>query len=255
MKVPRIFVPENDSDRKLEKFLEEHGPDELKNALIPKDTVITNVMLFDNLEIEPNAVSGYKLSFDESLERLRKAGYERHLRTWEAFSLIINSLEDNLQENLKQTSIELLCNNNGKVREWLSTAVKREGDRLICYTDPENLLWDDDHYIILGGKLKYSSWGEFDITGIPSLKWVDLNNFSNDFIKFFYTREFGKLPWQKWQGHYNAEVCLPSDDGLVWPVTNNIGYGRFKIGSYDGNPKNTSFNGDFGISRGVRMKR
>ena len=109
-------------------------------------------------EIRPNYEFPSKkmYTFDESLERIKKAGYERHMRPSEFFSLFIASLVNKatLENKLNQEQKELLSDMNGSYGEWFSMALARKGDTLICYQDPINLKFDGKNYFFEGEKLR-----------------------------------------------------------------------------------------------------
>lgn len=207
MKIPKTFIPE--------KNLEEN----IRRLSLKKHPIVYNN--YKRLKIE-RGVKKDDLYFDESLELLRKKGYERHLRPWEHFSLIIDYYEGKLEKGLARLAKNMLEGYGG----WFSMAVKREGDSLICYVDPENLEWDNtNNKYVINGKLEYSDKKELDIRGIPSGIWggipsgiwACLEEFDDDFVKYFYTRKFKDLPVEMKKGE--IMIHLPSSYGILWPVS------------------------------------
>ncbi len=155
-------------------------------------------------------------SFDDSLERLRKAGYERHPRPWEMFELLLDFSEDKLERdsNLYKTANDI----NREYSEWLSIAMERRGNTLICYTDPENIKKDKTtshcRYFV-DGELKFTDKHEFDITGIPSGEFIKLKDFSRGLIPYLYGRKFEDLP-EKVQ---NGSIIFLPPDGVLIPIS------------------------------------
>lgn len=236
MKIPKIFVPEKNLENSIKQLLE-YRRKESEEPCFLKDFVI-----------EP-MVKKVWFSFDESLKCLREKGYERHLYPWESFELMSQCLEDEFQDASRLGQILL-----DSCGEWLNIAVKRVGNKLICYVDPENIKLDDNNliYVIdkeISPKLEYATEREFDVSGIPSLEWISLKVFNDDFIKIFYNRNLKDLPPQMREGQHRARVYLPPD-GILRPVSRgNLSQSslatRFYLNTYS----------DYATSRGVCKKR
>ena len=176
------------------------------------------------------------LTYDKSLERLRKAGFDRHARPPEESFILIDHLEGRLPSNLETIAQDMLASYG----EWLSAAVQRKGDSLIVSTDPQNLRWKKNKYIIDGKSLQCASQQEFNIKGLPSNKYIDLKDVPEDLATFLYARPFDQLPPAMQTGDKRAQLYLPPE-GIIRPV-GRYGFNvRFIIGFYDD-----------GASRGVR---
>jgi hypothetical protein len=99
------------------------------------------------------------MTYEQSLDRLRSAGYERHLYPDETFEIIKNGLErpegeygDLAQDILKGSG------------EWMNIAIKREGNSLYIGYNPENLEWIAYGYRIKSNKdIKCEYIGTFKI--------------------------------------------------------------------------------------------
>jgi hypothetical protein len=80
------------------------------------------------------------MTFDDSLERLKRNGYSRHLRVsewleiFEDHSAIANDVYFDGDNALKEST-----RNWG---EWVSLALEFTGDALIAYIDPVGLVWN-----------------------------------------------------------------------------------------------------------------
>src|SRR3989339_666282 len=225
------MTPEEEA-RILEELLQERPKDE--NATSGNAASVN----YDNLVWEAKKHDEY-ISFDASLQRLKQAGYSRHPRPAEAFGLIIAHLEKKLPKDLDDIAKDML---SGKC-EWLSLAMERKGDTLICYLDPENLIWNagSGRYDVSGGKLRYSEKKEFNIKGMKSDEWICADQFSPELIRYCYGREFSQLPQEMKTGDYRSHLYLPSDDQLC-PAAR--GYDNFRYLFY----RNYSIR----ASRGVR---
>jgi hypothetical protein len=205
MKVPKIFIPEKGLENNVKTLLSG------KQAISRKHNID-----FDILEIEPGARNKYSnrwyyTSFDKSVKLLKKQGYKRHLYPWESFELIINHLEGKLDEKLGIIAKNILASEG----EWFSMAVKREGEILTCYVDPENIRWGKyDKQYVVDGVLKYGHKEELAIKSVPSQMWVGLECFSDYFVSFFYNRNFKELPAKMQE---KSKIYLPPDD-LLWPI-------------------------------------
>ncbi len=206
MKIPKIFVLEKDSENNIKKLLSE------KQAVSKRHHEID----FDILEIEPGVRNKYSdrkhyTSFDKSVKLLKKEGYKRHLYPWESFELIINHLEGKLDEKLGTIAKDILASEG----EWFSMAVKRKGEILTCYLDPENIrLSKYDKQYVVDGALKYSHKEELAVKIIPSQMWVGLKYFNNYFVSFFCNCNFKDLPAKMQE---KSKIYLPPDD-ILWPI-------------------------------------
>ena len=110
--------------------------------------------------------------------------------------------------------------------EWLSLAMERKGDILICYLHPEGLVWDKESRMYERKGFKYESEFRFDIAGKESDKWVPLEEFSDGFAGFIYGREFKHLPKaiKKGNTHFGrARIMLPKD-GELRPAGRDFSY-------------------------------
>lgn len=230
MKIPKIFIPKNNLEKNTKKLLYER-------LTLSKHHDIN----FDSLEIEPEVKEWYPdkkyfITFDKSLKRLRKAGYERHLRPWESLDLLISRLEGKINGALDTIAKNILASKG----EWFSMAVEREGKKLICYVDPENIRWSryEERYIV-DGVLNYSYKEELNIGRIPSQMWTKLKDFDDEFVSLFYNRNFKDLHTEIQE---KSSVYLPPD-GVLWPIGRGEGEGIYICGHVDKR-----------LSRGVKQK-
>ena len=204
MKLPKVFMPEKDFQKKIEELGLEHT--------IQKE----NYHDFSPGDYEAFGWD-HALHFNDSLDFLRKHGCERHFRPWEYFGSIIDHLECNLKEGHEKLAKEMLKCEWGGV--WLSMAFERRDDKLICYMDPENIGNITTGVNSLSKEhMGYSAREEFDIN--PSFRsdgWTYLENFNDDFVEYFFTRKFKDLPKFMREGRKEAKVWIPPQ-GVVWPV-------------------------------------
>jgi hypothetical protein len=196
---------------------------------------------YKDLSIEERAYkeegdAGKKLlTYDKSLARLRAAGFTRHLRPQEAFGLLIDSLEGKLDGAEKAIADDMLTNYG----EWLSMAIERKEDILRLYLDPENLVWQNGFYGVQG-QLRYAEKREFNIEGVPSQGWVDIDRLPADCVQYVYTRPFHALPKKMRESSNRAQAWLPLKG--IWPMGRGS---RFGIDYYGSNR----------ASRGVRSAK
>ncbi len=80
--------------------------------------------------------------YETSLERLKSAGFQRHLRPAEIFSILV----DNLEGKLSGRDAEVAKNMLESYGEWTSMAIKVEGEVIRTYQDPEELFWNGNDY-------------------------------------------------------------------------------------------------------------
>ena len=161
-------------------------------------------------------------SYNESLERMRKYGYERHLRPNEAFNIIIDALEFP-ESNYKEIYKDMMSSSG----EWLSLAIERDKDSLICYLDPEFI--SADYKYLTRRKIKYNQKYAFDIKNIktsddeyngfsldPILeRRVSLGLLPKELVCFLYTKKFDDLPEIiKNKGH----LLIP-DGNIIAPLS------------------------------------
>lgn len=104
--------------------------------------------------------------FNDSLQRLRQAGFKRHLRPVEYFEIIAD-----VEKHGDASPYKALRDNLWSGRgEWLNMAVKIEKGMLYIAFDPENLAWDGERNCYVGNpavsttinasNLKADSWNE-----------------------------------------------------------------------------------------------
>jgi len=230
----KVHITPEEEARILEELLQEKPKDD--NATSGNAASVN----YDNLIWEPKKCDEY-ISFDASLQRLKQAGYSRHPRPAEAFGLIIAHLEKKLPKNLDDIAKDMSLGNG----EWLSLAMEREGNTLICYLDPENLVWNAgrSRYDVSGGKLRYSGKKEFNIKGKNSVEWICADQFSPELIRYCYGREFQQLSQEMRTGNHKAHLALPRD-GQLCPAARGVVSNRYYLYSISGR----------GVSRGVRRK-
>jgi len=152
------------------------------------------------------------------------------LRPWEYFGMLISYYEGNLPEQLHFTAQQML----GDYGEWFSMAWKRKGDKLICYTDPENLNYDKVHgQYEINKKLNYRLEKEFNIKKVPSKMWVHVTKFTDDFIDYFYNKQLEDMPEYVIMAKNHFLIYLPEEDVLA-PVSRSFGtYSMFSMGCFN----------------------
>ncbi len=172
---------------------------------------------------EPKAVyeGNYKklYSFDESLQALRKRGYERHPRPAEVFDLICRGLEGRLQPE-QQAIADDMWNNYG---EWLSLVIRRRGDKLHCYFDPENIRLTGASYVVQGD-FKYDSKKVYVIQSLSG--WVpikEVNKVNPELVEILWSRPYAILPEE-----IRLKECLYlSHKDIIWPMSRGGNYSYY----------------------------
>ncbi|MFA5887567.1 MAG: hypothetical protein WC852_02560 [Candidatus Nanoarchaeia archaeon] len=157
-------------------------------------------------------------TYEESLARIKKAGYERHPSPAEAFSLIADNLEGKLKGKLKTIAEDIISGYG----EWLSMAFERKGNLLIAYLHPEGLRWNGGIYD--RKNFTYSEKKEFGIARMKKKIIVPLQEMGDEFALFVYSRKFADLPRIMKEGNAKsgkAEIGIP-EDGNLWPVKRNM---------------------------------
>ena len=205
------------------------------DMLVKAPAVVYNDFLVEeNAKRDVGQVDKSLMYYDKSLADLRSKGFARHLRPQEVFGLLADGLEGKLSGEQKVVYDDMLSSYG----EWLSLVFERDGNNLVCYLDPEGLVWKDGRYV-KDANFKFVEKKVFDIAGKSSDRWIDLREFGDDFVRFLYGRSFSDLPVQMWEGALRAQVYLPPDK-TAWPV--GRGYGiRFDV---------YGFGYDIGASRG-----
>ncbi len=167
-------------------------------------------------------------TYNESLERLHKEGYERHARHQEAFGLLIDGLEGRLNKDNYYVYESI-----GKGWEWISLALERKDDKIIAYVDPEGLILDDEGYRKDGHKFKYSTRNAFRIECDTKMSYLLLSTMEDSFVEFLYTKRLIDLPNKLQSG--------------IIPVPNNHAISPVILRFF-----NFSLNSKRSVSRGVR---
>ncbi len=209
MKLPKTFLPEKSLENNVQRLLSKEG-----------HVLQRSLVLFEDLEVESESYKEH-YHFCTSLKRLKKAGYERHLRPWESFSIITEYFEKKLPPDLELFTKEML-NIQG---EWFSMALERKGDTLFCFADPENLKQNRNGWrYFTDENLNYNDAmsKELSVKGIPSGTWVPLDQFNDEFVKYFYNLRRIDLPREFRIGPYSAQVYIPPEGG-IWPASRGSG--------------------------------
>jgi hypothetical protein len=188
----------------------------------------TGGTLYKGIEFEPQSITT-PVKYTESLERLRKAGYERHARPQEAFGLLIDGLEGKLSNGTKGVYQDMLSSSK---QEWLSFAFERRGDVFIAYLDPEGMVFANRSYFRDGINFKYAEKKEFIIHATTKTYWP-LLHVDDKFVEFVYGRHFQDLP----EEIRKIMIRLPDEDTLSPVLMHDFSFGAHS---------------NFGVSRGVR---
>jgi len=200
---------------------------------------------FAGIEFEPKSPRGNDgekvlFTYGESLER-KAAGYSRHARPSEAFSFLIAGLENRLSPSQKAIADDMLASYG----EWLSMACQRKKDKIIFYSDPENLKWDGSKYAADGRKLICSDENEFPLAkDVSASSLIGLDKFDDGLVQFLYSRPFAQLPKEMQDGSKKARLYLPPKNTL-WPLGRGVHDGYSVCG----------FGYSYGASRWVAVRK
>ena len=238
--IPKTFMG-IDTAQAYKEFLEREAEEEKQKAQQPIPPVTPQYTTLKDLLVEQTSLRDTNnnkvlLSYDKSFQALQQRNFQRHLRPSEAFQILIDNIEQP-QSSYKPLAQDMLASYG----EWLSLAIKREQDKLICYLDPENLIWNGTTYEVQGS-LKHAGEHTFNINKkIKSQTYVDLNQFPPDLQVFLYSRPFDQLPEVMKTGTKRAQLYLPPEN-RIWPCGG--GFGDFDLGGFCNS----------GASRGVRSR-
>lgn len=170
-------------------------------------------------------------TFDQSLARIKQAGYFRHPFSREVFLFIADGLEGKLTDEQKEMYDDML-NSYG---EWVSAAMERQSDILAVYLNPnpDGLIWKPSQNQYAQNNFHYTQKKEFRIPGKSSTTWINLEEFDDALINFLYGRSFARLPQKMREGGKRARLYLPSKGqiGFIGRV------GPFSLGGGDFNDK------------------
>ncbi len=155
---------------------------------------------YQKIEFEPRAYRApgqaekALFTYDKSLERLARAGYDRHPSPPEVFSLLISNLEDKLSSDLKVIAKDILSSYG----ERLGMRLERKGKILVAHLEQG------------GSPMRYATQQLF-IGDLPSERWIDLKNVSEDLTVFLYSKPFDQLPAAMREGDQRARIYLPPE--------------------------------------------
>ncbi len=161
--------------------------------------------------------------FNQSLERLRKAGFQRHPLPHEAFVLILDGLEGKLTGNEQHVKEDMLKSYG----EWLSLVFKREGNTLHCYEHPEKIVWVDKYDF---SQMTFTSDKTFPVKGLKSEDYISIKDVakkSPDLVTYLWSRPFDKLPDEIQK---NAGILIPAEN-TAWPVGRDY-VSRYYVSGY-----------------------
>lgn len=154
--------------------------------------------------------------YDKSLDALRARGYDRHLRPYEEFAVIIDVLE-NKNSKFREIGEDMLISEG----EWSSSAILREKNLLRLYLEPENLIWRPNapeygKYTIKGNRLKHSGEREFKIRGLSTCvdDWLPLWMMPDEMAEFLYSRTFTEMQHLITQDVVKPGIAIPRESEL-----------------------------------------
>jgi hypothetical protein len=135
---------------------------------------------------------------------------------------LADNLEGKLTGNLKAAADEMLDDSG----EWMSMAMKRKGDILICFLHPI-LEYQNGSYHFYG-RDKYEFWRSFNIAGKSSEECIPISKFDDDFMKFIYGRSLKDLP-KEMRKSRKITILLPKE-GIISPVSRYVSAdGRYSV--------------------------
>lgn len=149
-------------------------------------------------------------TYDQSLARLRAAGYHRHLQPAEVFAYLCATLEG---RTLTADDARLALDLFSAPGEWLDCAFERRDNQLSVYLGLEGLAWDGGRYVP-DSTFRFSRKQTAPITGLPSEEYFRLHNLGDSLVFTLTGRLFDDLPREVQE---KAFVQLPPD-GVIWPV-------------------------------------
>lgn len=172
-------------------------------------TMATLDMLFieESSPREPGRRDKVLFTYDRSLASLPGRGFRRHLRSAEAFTILIHA------KRYRVFARDMLSS----FGEWLSLALLRQGEMLTCYLDPENIFWDDKKYMYaVEGQLKHAGERTCEIKGLYSKKWLYPWDLPDDVSEIIYSLPANRISKSMRFGSYRSRIFVPPD-GIVWP--------------------------------------
>ncbi|MBI4451075.1 hypothetical protein HY642_03810, partial [Candidatus Woesearchaeota archaeon] len=159
-------------------------------------------------------------TYDLSLERVKAAGYERHMRLNEVFAMEIDSLEGRL-DPLHQ----IYLNQMRRHHEWFSIAFERDNDYLITYIDPEGLYYDSlRNAYAKRPNFKCSEMTRWTMT-VDGLKrpqcwsgeWLRLDQLGEVLGRYLIGRKYPKVPKELGGAQSRVHIMLPAT-GQIRPA-------------------------------------
>ncbi|MBI5064822.1 hypothetical protein HZA97_01170 [Candidatus Woesearchaeota archaeon] len=153
-----------------------------ENEIILPDSEFPIVDL-ERLELDVCLYSE-ELSFDESLEKLRSRGYQRHLRPAEYSSIMFEALKN---PEGKYKTIAMWFNNHNF---WLSAAIYFSPETIKVVLDPEN--WCPPK--LKGKRYVFQVTPKLRASLLKKNAHVPLEYFSEELVKLLYGRKIEDFP-------------------------------------------------------------
>jgi hypothetical protein len=158
----------------------------------------TRALKIGNLEIEAKVFckkdgNPRKLLYQESLERIRQAGYSRHLRPVER-SMAIPETDKMKGSDLGSCKGEWLSAAAWVIRDQSAPTkpTHKQEATLTIYWDPVNLVFDKSYF--WNGTVEHSGSKQYDITGISLGNWVSIEKLPQELVVDLYGRPYDQLP-------------------------------------------------------------
>ncbi|MBI4451069.1 hypothetical protein HY642_03780 [Candidatus Woesearchaeota archaeon] len=179
--------------------------------------------------------------YNLSLERVKAAGYDRHIHLDEVMAMQIDFLDGKV-DPMRQIFLAEMRRH----REWLGLAFERDRAWLITYVDPEGLDYDMRHNAYIKKpdfKCSEELRWKLRVEGFPhdwSGKWLRMDQLGHALGSHLIGREYAELPKQL--SASNIFIKLP-ENGDIWPAC-------FDLSDYHIHADTVKSG-----SRGVRMKQ
>jgi len=170
----------------------------------------SGVVSLDKIVFEPSKLNELQY-FNNSLSGLKGRGWKRHARPVEVMTVLFDYLTKGDSSKYAVLAKSML---SGK-GEWISAAFKKTSNFLEFALDPENLVWNNNAYVINGSSLVSSEIKRFDIGNKSSGSWIDLGEFPDDLVAYLYGLKFKDLPKEMQEGSKRAQLLFRED---WWPV-------------------------------------
>jgi hypothetical protein len=196
---PLVNIPMTDEE-KLQRREELLHPPKPEEPPKPRHNIEHPVPTETYIQSNQTYIRKKLFTYEDSLARIKEAGYDRHLRAPEVFRLIRRLYSPTGLTDREREIADNIAEGNGNTGEWLDHAytLTRSGDvyKLCLYTGLSGIVWQNDHYVNTR-KFAYEKkmYAQIDVpeivaSNLATIHMEDLHRKNPELLHYFWGDNF-----------------------------------------------------------------